>query len=56
MLKHLVEKAFNDNGEERVTFIAHSMGGRMLLYFLQQMSAEWKDKYIEQMITVGQLI
>lgn len=53
MLKVLVEKAFTDNGEERVTFVAHSMGGRMLLYFLQQMSTEWKDKYIEQMITIS---
>lgn len=53
MLKVLVERAFADNGEERVTFVAHSMGGRMLLYFLQQMSTEWKDTYIEQMITLS---
>lgn len=53
MLKLLVEKAFTDNGAERVTFVTHSMGGRMLLYFLQQMSTEWKDKYIEQMITIS---
>lgn len=25
----------------------------MLLYFLQNMSTEWKDKYIEQMITMS---
>lgn len=53
MLKELVEKAFTDNGEERITFVTHSMGGKMLLYFLQQKSTEWKDKYIEQMITMS---
>lgn len=41
----------NENIE--ITFIAHSMGGRMLLYFLQQMPQEWKDKYVKQIITLS---
>lgn len=29
------------------------MGGRMILYFLQQMTTEWKEKYVEQIITLS---
>lgn len=29
------------------------MGGLMLLRFLQQMPAEWKDKYVEKVITLS---
>lgn len=29
------------------------MGGRMLLQFLQQQSTEWKDKYVNKIITLS---
>lgn len=41
------------NGNLSVTYIAHSMGGRMLLYFLQQMPQSWKDQYVNQVITLS---
>lgn len=52
-LKLLVEYAYNINGNISVTFVVHSMGGKMMLYFLQQMPQDWKDKYVKQMITLS---
>lgn len=52
-VKYLTENAYKNNDDVGVTFIAHSMGGRMLLHFLQQMSQEWKDKYVKQVITLS---
>lgn len=53
LLKYLTENAYAMNENIGVTFIAHSMGGRMILYFLQQMPQEWKDKYVKQVITLS---
>lgn len=53
LLRYLTEHAYNMNENIGVTFIAHSMGGRMILYFLQQMPQEWKDKYVKQVITLS---
>lgn len=52
-LGRLVESAYQQNNDTRVTFVAHSMGGRMLLLFLQQQSIEWKDKYVSKIITLS---
>ncbi|XP_055295032.1 phospholipase A2 group XV-like [Sitodiplosis mosellana] len=52
-LKQLTEYSYGINKNTRVTFIAYSMGGRMLLHFLQQMPQDWKDKYLERTITLA---
>lgn len=52
-LKQLTEDAYKINNNTCVTYIAHSMGGRMLLYFLQQMPQNWKDKYVKKAITLA---
>lgn len=52
-LVRLTEYAYETNGNVGVTYIVHSMGGRMLLYFLQNMRQDWKDKYVKQAITVS---
>ena len=52
-LKVLTESAYDMNENIGITYVAHSMGGRMLLYFLQQMPQEWKDKYVKQIITLS---
>lgn len=49
----LTEYAYEINDNIGITFIAHSMGGRMILLFLQQMPQEWKDKYVKQVITLS---
>lgn len=52
-LTPLIEYAYNLNDETPVTFIAHSMGGLMLLQYLQSKELTWKDKYIRQVITLN---
>lgn len=41
------------NKNTPITFIAYSMGGRMLLHFLQQMPQTWKNQYVKRVITLG---
>lgn len=52
-MQALTEDAYLKNDRQRVTFIAHSMGGLMVLQFLQQMTIEWKETYVKQMITMS---
>lgn len=52
-LVQLTEYAYNNNEKIGVTFIAHSMGGKMLLHFLQQMPQTWKDKYVKRVISLS---
>lgn len=50
-MKALVEHAYKQNSNNRVMFVAHSMGGLMLAHFLQLQTKEWKDKFIKKAIT-----
>ncbi|XP_029049451.1 phospholipase A2 group XV-like isoform X1 [Osmia bicornis bicornis] len=52
-LKTLVEETYIMNKQVPVTLLAHSMGGPMTLIFLQRQSQEWKDKYINRLITLA---
>lgn len=52
-MQQLTEHAYQSNGNVGVTYIAHSMGGRMLLQFLQQMPQTWKDKYVKRFISLA---
>lgn len=49
----LTESAYKMNHNTGVTFIVHSMGGRMILHFLQQMTEGWKNKYVKQFIALS---
>ena len=52
-LQSLVETMYNDNSE-RVTIVAHSMGGLVSLYFLNNVvNQEWKDQYINAYIPIA---
>ncbi|XP_055306545.1 phospholipase A2 group XV-like, partial [Sitodiplosis mosellana] len=50
---YLTEYVYSINNNIGITFIAHSMGGRMLLYFLQEMPQEWKDVYVKRVIALS---
>lgn len=52
-LKPLVEMVYEQNSQTGVVFVAHSLGGKMLLEFLQRQSTEWKDKYVNEIITLS---
>lgn len=52
-MKKLVEETFELGGQQRITLLVHSMGGPMTLVFLQNQTPAWKDKYIEQVISLA---
>ena len=53
-LQMLIEKMYNTNDESKVTLVTHSMGSLVTLHFLtQRVSQQWKDKYIDQFISMA---
>lgn len=52
-MKKLIEDTFELGGQQRITLLVHSMGGPMALVFLQNQTPAWKDKYIEQIISLA---
>ncbi|CAF0928635.1 unnamed protein product [Didymodactylos carnosus] len=52
-LTSVIEKTFLSNGNKRVYLISHSTGGSMTLYFLNQQTQQWKDKYVAGWISLS---
>lgn len=52
-LKPLVDYVYESNEKTPITFVAHSLGGLMLLQFLQMMPPSWREKYVNQVITLN---
>lgn len=52
-LKKLVEDTYEENEKQPIILIAHSMGGPMSLFFLNQQTQAWKDRYIKTMVTLS---
>ncbi|KAL3282550.1 hypothetical protein HHI36_005730 [Cryptolaemus montrouzieri] len=52
-LKILIEDTYQNNLQQPVILIAHSMGGPMSLQFLNRQTQEWKDKYIKSLVTLS---
>merc|ERR1712137_357587 len=48
----LVEKLYVENGNTSVAFFSHSMGSIYSLYFFQEQTQAWKDKYIHSWTSV----
>ena len=51
--KTLVEDISRRNGGKKVQLVAHSMGNLVTYVFLQNMSQEWKEKYIAKFVAVS---
>ncbi|KAG9272009.1 phosphatidylcholine-sterol acyltransferase [Astyanax mexicanus] len=51
-LKRLVEE-MHDEYKQPVHLLGHSMGSNYILYFLNQQSKAWKDRYIKSFISLG---
>lgn len=52
-LKRLVVQTYFINDNQPVILVCHSMGCMQSLYFLQQQTQEWKDKYIRSWINIA---
>lgn len=52
-LERLVEETYDLNGNKTVVLVGHSQGCTMLLYFLNQLTHTWKDKYIKSFVTIA---
>jgi len=49
----LVEDTYASNNNKSVHLITHSMGGPTTLFFLNQMTQEWKDTYIKSFLPIA---
>ena len=55
-LKQLVEDMYENNGQQGVTIMGHSMGGPVAHYFLTNfppVTQEWKDKYVHAFVPIA---
>jgi len=53
MLRVLIEYAVDKNGGRRAHVIGHSLGCPTLITFFSRVSQDWKDKYVQTMISVA---
>lgn len=49
----LIEETYQINGNNRVNLLCHSMGCLRSIHLLNLQSNEWKDKFINRLITIG---
>lgn len=49
----LTEDTYTMNNRKPVIFIAHGLGGSMLLLFLQRQTQEWKDQYVRLFVSLA---
>ena len=52
-MKALIEETFLANEATPVILVTHSMGGTMMLYFLNHQSAGWKARYVRALVTLA---
>ena len=52
-MKTLIEQTYEENNNQPVMIIAHSMGGPMALNLLNNQTQQWKDKYIRSLVTLS---
>ncbi|CAG0886208.1 unnamed protein product [Darwinula stevensoni] len=52
-LKKLIEDTYENQGKRRVVLLAHSMGSLVSVYFLNQQSQSWKDKYVACLVSLA---
>ena len=52
-MTNLIEETYECNDYSRVTILSHSLGCLYTLWFLNQKSQEWKDKFILNWIPIA---
>ncbi len=51
--KNLVEDTYKINGNRKVVLISHSLGGPFTLRFLNNMTKDWKNKFIDSFVPIA---
>ena len=49
-IEDIVHRAYEENGQQKVTIFGFSMGGFVTQQFMSKHTQEWKDKYISQTV------
>jgi len=52
-LQTLIETAYQENGQQKVVLIGHSMGNLYILYLLNHLPQSWKDHYIRSFVSLA---
>jgi len=52
-IKSLIIETYRINNNEKVILVCHSMGCPTMLYFLNQQTKEWKNKYIKSLLSLA---
>ena len=52
-LRLLIEDTYQKNNNKKVTLLAHSLGCRFGLMFLQKQESAWKEQYIHAFVAMG---
>lgn len=52
-LQSLIVETYEQNGNQRVVLIGHSMGNLYILYLLNHLPQPWKDQYIKSFISLA---
>ena len=52
-LQNLIVSSYEENGQQPVVLLGHSMGNMYIHYLLTHQSREWKDKYIKSHISLA---
>ena len=52
-LKQLIEETHDNNGNQAVMLVSHSMGAPYTVHFLRTVNQAWKDKYIKAWTTIS---
>jgi len=52
-LQKLIESSYEDNGNQPVILLGHSMGNLYIHYLLTHQSRSWKEKYIKSFISLA---
>lgn len=52
-VKGLIEMSYGLNKKEKIILICHSLGCLYSLHFLNRMTSEWKEKFVDDFISIG---
>lgn len=52
-LKLLIEETFEISNQTRIVLLGHSLGSKYSLYFLNQQTVKWKQKYIKAFVALS---